>query len=425
MKKVLFIAYYFPPMGFGGVKRPLKFAKYLKNFGWDVTVLTDTPKKLFLVDDYLLEEALNSGIRIERTGEEIFDTGKIITKVPKDSFNSIKKYLSSWLFIPDSKILWYPKAIKKAVQLWKQNNGFDLVFASGPPFTDFLIGQELKRRFKVPLVVDFMDAWVGNYILRYYPTLYHKRKNIKLESLVIRDANKIITTNRRIKEMIISRNSDITYNDIKLYPHTYDENDFELAKKKNLPFTTKMRITYTGSLHSRGLKLLFKSIRTLFNAAPLYKDKIEFLYLGVVPKKLIRTAKEYNILDSLYMPGYVNHLECIKYLLASDVLFLHIKDAKNNSIIFPGTIGDYIGSRKNILACVPEGVTKNLLLNYNACKIVTDYNPASVAEAIYDYYEEYEKKSLPRPDESFVRKFENMQYVESLATEFNYLQDID
>lgn len=425
MKKALFIAYYFPPMGFGGVKRPLKFAKYLKNFGWDVTVLTDSPKKLFLVDDYLLQEALESGIRIARTGEEIYDTSKIITKVPKDTFHSIRKYLSSWLFVPDSKILWYPKAIKKAIELWKDDNGFDLIFSVAPPFTDFLIGQELKRRFKVPLVVDFMDAWVGNYMLRYYPTFYHKAKNIKLESLLVRDANKIITTNRRIKEMIISRNSNIPYNDIKLYPHTFDANDFEIAKKKNLPYTTKMRVTYTGSLHSRGLKLFFKSIKTLFNAAPLYKDRIEFLYLGVVPKNLLNFAKELKILESLYMPGYVNHLECIKYLLASDVLFLHIKNVKNNDAVLPGVIGDYLGSRKNILACVPEGVTKNLLLNYNACKIVTDYNPASVAEAIYDYYNEYATKSLPVPDENFVQKFENMQYVSSLATEFNYLQDID
>jgi len=425
MKKVLFISYYFPPMGFGGVKRPLKFAKYLNHFNWDVTVLTDSPRKLFLVDDFLLTEALESGIKIERTGAEILDTNKIITKIPNDSFQSFKNYFSSWFYIPDSKIFWYSKATKKAIQLWKENGGYNLVFATAPPFTDFLIGQELKRRFKVPLVVDFMDSWVGNYTLRYYPTLYHKKRNIALESAVVKDANKIITTNRRIKEMIISRNPDITYNDIKLYPHTFDKYDFELAKKKNLPYTNKMRITYVGSLHSRGLKLLFKSIRALFNAVPLYKDKIEFLYLGIVPKKLLRFAKDFKILDSLYMPGYVNHLECIKYLLASDVLFLHIKNIKNNDAILPGVIGDYIGSRKNILACVPDGVTKNVLLNYNACKIVTDYNPATIAEAIYDYYNEYEANSLPLPNEALIEKFENMQYVEALAREFNYLQDIE
>ena len=39
-KKMLLIAYLFPPIGGGGVQRALKMAKYLGNYGWDVSVLT-------------------------------------------------------------------------------------------------------------------------------------------------------------------------------------------------------------------------------------------------------------------------------------------------------------------------------------------------------------------------------------------------
>ena len=39
MKKVLIIAYYFPPALSGGVFRPAKLVKYLKHFGWDISVL--------------------------------------------------------------------------------------------------------------------------------------------------------------------------------------------------------------------------------------------------------------------------------------------------------------------------------------------------------------------------------------------------
>ena len=55
-------------MGMGGVQRTLKFAKYLKDFNWQPVVLTDSPKKYFAVDNSLLQEALDSGIIIERTG---------------------------------------------------------------------------------------------------------------------------------------------------------------------------------------------------------------------------------------------------------------------------------------------------------------------------------------------------------------------
>ncbi len=44
MRKVLVIAYYFPPIGGSGTQRPVKFVKYLPQFGWQPYVIsTDRP----------------------------------------------------------------------------------------------------------------------------------------------------------------------------------------------------------------------------------------------------------------------------------------------------------------------------------------------------------------------------------------------
>ncbi|MHB9041308.1 MAG: glycosyl transferase family 1, partial [Melioribacteraceae bacterium] len=40
MKKVLIITYYWPPAGGIGVHRCLKFAKYLREFGWEPVICT-------------------------------------------------------------------------------------------------------------------------------------------------------------------------------------------------------------------------------------------------------------------------------------------------------------------------------------------------------------------------------------------------
>lgn len=42
MKKLLFIAYHFPPYGGAGVQRSLKFVKYLPAYGIRPTVLTSS-----------------------------------------------------------------------------------------------------------------------------------------------------------------------------------------------------------------------------------------------------------------------------------------------------------------------------------------------------------------------------------------------
>ena len=39
-RKVLIVAYFFPPMGGGGVQRTVKFVKYLRDFGYEPVVLT-------------------------------------------------------------------------------------------------------------------------------------------------------------------------------------------------------------------------------------------------------------------------------------------------------------------------------------------------------------------------------------------------
>ncbi len=40
MKKVLIITYYWPPYANAGVHRWLKFAKYLRDFGWEPIIYT-------------------------------------------------------------------------------------------------------------------------------------------------------------------------------------------------------------------------------------------------------------------------------------------------------------------------------------------------------------------------------------------------
>ncbi len=42
MRKVLVIAYYFPPIGGSGTQRPAKFVKYLPEMGWQPYVISTT-----------------------------------------------------------------------------------------------------------------------------------------------------------------------------------------------------------------------------------------------------------------------------------------------------------------------------------------------------------------------------------------------
>ena len=66
VRKVLLVAYQFPPVGAGGVARTAKFARYLPEFGWQPHVLTPRQATDLARDPTLLDE-LPDCVRIHRT----------------------------------------------------------------------------------------------------------------------------------------------------------------------------------------------------------------------------------------------------------------------------------------------------------------------------------------------------------------------
>ena len=56
MKKVLFITYFFPPLGGAGVGRSLKFARHLPKFGWQPIVISASESVRYGKDYNLMKE---------------------------------------------------------------------------------------------------------------------------------------------------------------------------------------------------------------------------------------------------------------------------------------------------------------------------------------------------------------------------------
>jgi hypothetical protein len=65
MRRVLFIAYLFPPIANSGTRRSLAFANHLPDLGWEPLVLTLEPEPQAPVDAELLAE-VRPGTRVER-----------------------------------------------------------------------------------------------------------------------------------------------------------------------------------------------------------------------------------------------------------------------------------------------------------------------------------------------------------------------
>jgi glycosyltransferase involved in cell wall biosynthesis len=402
-RRVLVVAYYFPPLGLSGVQRTLKFVKFLPEYGWQPTVLTVEPGGYYAKDDSLLEELEGRGITVVRTRSSDplrLMARKNIVAIPRESLRWMASSLSQMFLQPDNKIGWKKHALRRASDLFRSGERFDAIFATAPPFTDFLIGQELKRRFRVPLVLDYRDGWVGN-PFNFYATPFHRAYARRLEERVLRDADRVVVVHRRLKELLITQYPFLGFEDIQIVPHGFDAEDFSALAPPQTH--TKMRFTYSGVFYDeRTPRYFLEALAMTFQEHPETRGAIEARFVGLFRKEHLKYIKRLNLGDAVTITGYLPHRDCVREVMDSDVLWMMMTD----TISTPGKVFEYIGARKPVLGCVPEGVVKQTLLESNAATITQPKDTRAIADAIYHLFTLWKRNALPVPAESFVQRYD-------------------
>ncbi|HTY58679.1 MAG TPA: glycosyltransferase family 4 protein [Bacteroidota bacterium] len=421
-RRVLVIAYYFPPMGLSGVQRTLKFVKYLSGFGWHPTVLTVEPRGYFAEDTTLLAELEGMHVTIERTrpsGPARLLGKRSVVEIPAEWKRKLLSRLSDTFFIPDNKIGWRRRAVARALALHRETP-FDLVFATGPPFTSFLIGRKLKRKINKPLVFDYRDPWVDN-PFKFYPTPLHRLANIRLERKALRSSSHVITTNRRVKEQILRRHRFLTYHDIDIISQGFDPDDFPPLPGRGAHAgergDRRMRITYAGVFwEDRVPDYFLRALHALFAEKPRLRGRIEAVFAGKFREENMKLVTKLGLQDTVRVLGYLPHRECVRELCASDVLWMTVGDDVGS----PGKVYEYIGARKPILGLVPEGYLKSTILEAGGT-VVAPRDVAAIKSAIEELLLLHEKRQLKGPRPDVVEKYDRRALTGLLAKLFESL----
>ncbi len=419
--KVLVIAYYFPPMGLSGVQRTLKFVKYLPKYNWEPTVLTVTPTAYYALDYGMLRELNDSNIKTIRTNSvdptRLFESGKPV-KMPHEKLRSLLGAVSQTVFIPDNKVGWRHDAVKAGKKLLKSEK-FDVILSTAPPYTCHLIGVALSQDSGLPLVVDYRDAWVDN-PLHFYLTPFHRLAHQKLERKVLRAAGRVITINRRIKELMIRRYRFLNYNDIAIVPQGYDPADFEVEDSYRVSKSNRMRITYSGTFYrNRTPKYFLRALSELFKEHPEYRKDIEAVFVGAFRKENLSLVNSLGLQDVVKVLGYLDHKTAISYIMTSDLLWMTIGRGKGEDMISTGKLFEYVGSRKPILGLVPDGVAKNTILDTRAGRVVEPDDVPGIKQALLDYFMLWKQNRMPEISSDFAGSFDRIRLTGDLARELS------
>ena len=380
-RRVLIIAYYFPPSGGSGVQRALKFVKYLPAFGWQPVVLTLDPAKAAYpnLDPAMLEDVPEAA-EVHRTNS--WDPYKIyagLTSKKKESAVSVgflsdspitaREKLSRWIraniFIPDARVGWYFYALKRAKALIEKGD-IDAVFTTGPPHSTHLIGRSLTRKYGLPWIADFRDPWVDIDFLEELPmTEAAKKRNASLEQSVLDEASVVLTVSPAMQRAFVAK----TQTPCRIIFNGYDHEDFEKGEDRQ---TEAFVISHVGNMNAaRNPKVLWKVLAGSLEKGLFPKTRIRLV--GNVDGSVTQDIQKFNLTDRIDRIEYCAHDEAVQYMQSSSMLLLPINNVFSAKGIVTGKLFEYMATHEPILGIGPPDGDAAALLNETQAGKMFDY----------------------------------------------------
>lgn len=359
MRRVLFIAYLFPPVPNSGTRRSLTFANHLPDLGWEPLVLTWQPDPRTRLDPELLAE-VRPGTRVERVPLQSLDRARRwlgwLPQRWRDRFvEALAWRLRERATVPDIAAGWLPLAVERALQLHDEV-GFDAIYASGWPWTAFLIAREVSRRTGKPYVIDYRDQWTPSGDMAWeHASPLQLRENPALEKLAARDAAAIVTVTRTLVHSI---GRDCGRDDLHLITNGFEPADFagEVAAIDD----GLLRICYTGVWRTGyGLDDLYAAIARLKSEGRPELARLRVQAAGFAPG----AAAQAGVGEWVSELGPVTHARAVELMKQSDLLYLPVPTGFYAKASLPGKLFEYLGCGRPILAVVPEGSEVSHVLN--------------------------------------------------------------
>ncbi len=414
-KRVLFISYYFPPLGMGGTQRVAKWCKYLQRLGWQVSVLTVKPIAYYAFDDSLLLEL--EGVRIIRTGS--LDPARLfyLFRPQKERAAGGKEGSTSWLYwflIPDAKILWLPLALWQA---WREirRKKIPFIVTSGPPHSSHFLGWILSKIAGVKWISDFRDSWLQGNLLP-VPTALHRFLHRQMEKRIATDADVVTATSQGVADALAAIGKRVT-GATHFLPNGYDAED--LADPAPVS-DTRFDVTYVGAISSfADPRTLLEGFRLFAESAQLTPADTQLHFVGAdLTGNLATWVRENNLEEYVDFRGYLSHREAVAAMREADLLIYLVRPGSFHALI-PGKTFEYLAAGKPVLAIGDRIEGMQLLMQHAPARHCAFEAIDAIRCALLAFYDEHCKGELPQappPPPEFSREWQARKLAEIFSS---------
>ncbi|MCX5998705.1 MAG: glycosyltransferase [Chloroflexi bacterium] len=421
------------------MQRTLKFVKYLPSFGWRPIVLTPRhPGYEYL--DYSLVEEIPPEAKIYRTAsiepypwattaKKRFSSGtptkggtttkKWYSRLVRSIFQAewrIGRFVArNFVFVPDYHVGWIPFAVLSGIRIIRKEK-IDVIYATGDPWSDFIVGFFLRCLTGKPLVLDMRDPWT----LRaegVSTSRIGKKAEDFWESRCISAASKVINVTEGAAQAYIEKYPFIDKTRFVCITNGYDQPDFDgMASRKTARFT----ISSTGAFNRRAPAPFFEGLAHLFEGEESLRDKVRVKHMGTGSRVVSTLAREHQLEDMLDVIPYAEHRTSIQLLMDSDVLLvvldMSVAEQDVRLLPLPAKLFEYLAARRPILAIVPsQSAVAGIVSSTESGVVVDPEDIPGIASAVRELRRQYGEGTLGIHAASDIRRFERKELTRRLA----------
>jgi len=414
LKKILILAYDFPPKKSVGAERPYGWYKYLSKYGVEPTVIT--------IDQvHITSEQKNEISRkntVVWTKPHFTFRDKFIEKY-KHRYPLLRKFLSLFVFLGefisfrfDSKCSIYYKS-----RSILKSNKFDLIIATGEPFILFKYASLISKEFNIPWIADYRDDWVQNHALANRHFLYRlvfKLRNKYFEKLYLSNVSIILTVNKDIQDKIQNR---LKEKPIKVLQNGFD---IDLILSNEILFQENFIISYAGILYDfdymKPFVMAFHKFMDSFN-----HPKDVFIMFYGLPNEQNRAYDDVANLQK----DFPNNVKLMPYMVLSELIPELQKSSLFLNLIAADPSKGYLGTKIYMYACLEKPIISipsvendtNIFFPQRNIHSIS-YKVNEIFELLSQFYNQFKTNGYLKTDISDIEKF-------SISRENNAINLVD
>ena len=402
MKKVLLLAYHYPPYSGIAARRAVGVVTFLPFFGWEPIVVAGDWKKdnTRYYDSKTLTEPLKKAIiRTCPTGSKN-EQHPILRQIKHRIIPLIQgeRYPNKW----------FTNILSAGREIIEQEQP-DVIWATFSPPASLKAADALSRTYHVPWIADFRDTW------RLLSKRFFWRYELP-EKQLCKSASSIITVSQGLADELSQRHQRpvvVIYNGFDPKLLNYLENSSSNNERQ-----PNFTIVYTGNvlpgIHGQDPSPLFQALDYLLMDQKIDPVHISIHFIGSTEQSL-RAIQRFRSYEFVTITPWLPREQALQAQRNASIL-LHLATPHIRGVL-SGKIFEYLASGRPILSFPhDQGGVSELLAQTRAG--VSLVSADEIAEQILLWYQEWQRSGTVRnnADIEIIKRYSKLEQARILAS---------